>query len=130
MTVMGKFVAVVVGIAMFVMPAAAMPLHCILMVPLSGGENPEPCHMLGMLPSADDQINAAPVDLSCCAVSAALPESIIVPRVPADSGTLVPATSVAFSSDLPPVQIAYDLPNGNAPSPGGPSRAVLCTFLI
>jgi hypothetical protein len=125
MTRIAKFVAVVASIAVFVMPAATMPLHCILKAPAST----HPCHMMGMSSSAD-QINAAPVNHSCCTVSAAKPESATVPRAPAGSGIVAPSTSVAFLSDLPPVPAAYETFDWDVRSPGGPPQAFLCTFLI
>jgi hypothetical protein len=126
MTRIGKFVAVVASIAVFVMPAATMPLHCILMVP-SGG-NAHPCHMMGMESSAD-QIKAAS-DHSCCQLSVARPESIATPRAPADGRIVLPPSSVAFLSDLPAVPMVHGALDRNVQSPGGPPQAVLCTFLI
>jgi hypothetical protein len=128
MRVLGKFVAAIVSITMFVMPAATMPLHCMGMT--SSGENIHPCHMMGMGPSSGDQLKAAPVDLSCCQVSAARPESITVPRAPSDSGTVVLAASVAFLSPVPAARVVREPFNWNAQSPGGPPQAILCTFLI
>jgi len=125
MTSIGKLVAVVVSITLFVMPAAAMPLHCILMTP--SGENTHPCHMMGMNSSAD-QIKAAPSDRSCCEVSAARPESITVPQVPVTS-SVAPAAQ-AFLSDLPAAPVVYEPFDWNVQSPGGPPQAFLCTFLI
>jgi hypothetical protein len=123
-----KFVAVVASIAVFAMPAATLSLHCVLMAPL--GDNPHhQCHMMGVNPSAD-QINAAPVNHSCCTVSAAKPESATVPRAPAGSGIVVPLTSVAFLSDLPAVPAADETFEWDLQSPGGPPQAFLCTFLI
>jgi hypothetical protein len=122
-----KFVAVVASIAVFVMPAATMPLHCILKAPAGGSTHP--CHMMGMSSSAD-QINAAPVNHSCCTVSAAKQESMTAPRVPAGSGIVAPKMAVAFLSDLPAVAAAYEPFDRDAQSPSGPPHAFLCTFLI
>lgn len=129
MTGIGKFVALVASIAVFVMPAAAMPLHCILMVP-SGG-NVHPCHMMGMSSSADsEQVSAAPFDHSCCQVSAARPESMTVPQPPSSKGILAPPTTNALLADLPAAPVLHERLDWTAPSPGGPPQAVLCTFLI
>jgi hypothetical protein len=127
MTRIVKFVALVASIAVFVMPAATMPLHCVLMAP-SGGDA-HPCHMMGMTSSAN-QITTAPSDHSCCQVSAARPEPITVPRAPAGSGIVVPLTLLAFLSDLPAVPALREAFDWNVQSPGGPPQAVLCTFLI
>ncbi len=126
MTGIGKLVAVVVSITVFVMPAAAMPLHCILMTP--SGESAHPCHMMGMS-SAADQMKAAPSDPSCCEVSAARPELITVPQAPVAS-SVAPTASQAFLSDLPAAPGVYGPFDWNVPSPGGLPQAVLCTFLI
>ena len=126
MTGIGKLVAVVVSITLFVMPAAAMPLHCILMTP--SGESAHPCHMMGMNSSAD-QVKAAPSDRSCCEVSAARPESITAPQAPVTS-LVAPSASQAFLSDLPASPVAHGPFDWNVQSPGGPPQAVLCTFLI
>jgi len=123
---MGKVVAVVASIAMFVMPAATMPLHCLLMTP--AGENAHPCHMMEMN-STGDQIKAATSDRSCCAVSAARPESIAVPQAPVTS-SVAPTASQTFLSDLPAVPVVQGRFDWNAHSPGAPPQAVLCTFLI
>lgn len=123
----GKFVAVLASIALFVMPAATMPLHCIFKA--SSGGNTHPCHMMGMNSSAD-QINAAPSNHSCCQVSAAKPESITVPQSPAGKGMVAPATTNAFLSDLPTAPVLHELFDWTVKSPAGPPLAVLCTFLI
>jgi hypothetical protein len=126
MTRIGKVVAVVASIAMFLMPAAAMPLHCLLMAP--SGDNAHPCHMMGM-ESTGNQIKAAPSDHSCCAVSDAKPQSIAVPQAPVtNSGT--PTASHAFLSDLSAAPVVHGPFDRNVQSPGGPPQAVLCTFLI
>jgi hypothetical protein len=128
MTRIWKFVAVVASIAVFAMPAATLSLHCVLMAPI--GDNPNhQCHMMmGMNPSAD-QINAAPVNQSCCQVSAARPESITVPQAPV-TRSVAPTASQAFLSDLPPVPVVHGSSDWNVKSPGGPPQAILCTFLI
>ncbi|MGB9072218.1 MAG: hypothetical protein WCC22_06070 [Terriglobales bacterium] len=121
-----KFAAVVLSIAIFAMPGAAMPLHCMLMAPSSGSTHP--CHMMGMNPSAD-QINAASVNEICCTVSAARPESIIVPQTPV-TNSVAPAASPALLSDLPAGPVVHVPFDTIAQSPGAPPQAVLCTFLI
>jgi hypothetical protein len=126
MTGIGKFAAVLLSIAIFAMPAATMPLHCILKAPSSGSTHP--CHMMGMNPSAD-RINAAPVNRSCCEVSAARPESITVPQAPV-TRSVAPTASQAFLSDLPAAPVVHGSFDWNVKSPGGPPQAVLCTFLI
>jgi len=126
MTCSGKFAAVVLSITIFAMPAATMPLHCILKAPSSGSTHP--CHMMGMNPSAD-QINAAPVNHCCCTVSAAKTESITVPRAPL-TNSLAPMASQAFLSDLPAAPVVHEPFDWTLQSPGGPPQAVLCTFLI
>jgi hypothetical protein len=128
MTRIWKFVAVVASIAVFAMPAATLSLHCVLMPPL--GDNPhQHCRMMVMNPSAD-QIDAAPVNHSCCTVSAAKTETPTVPRAPAGTGIVAPQMSVAFLSDLPAVPAAYEPFDRDMQSPGGPPQAFLCTFLI
>jgi hypothetical protein len=122
-----KFVAVVASIAVFAMPAATLSLHCVLMAPL--GDNPhQHCHMMGMNPAAD-QINAAPVNHSCCAVSAAKTESITLPRDPGTS-SIAPTALRAFLSDVPAAPVVHELFDWNVQSPGAPLQAVLCTFLV
>jgi hypothetical protein len=127
MTRIWKFVAVVASIAVFAMPAATLSLHCVLMAPM--GDNPNhQCHMMGMNPSAD-QINATPVNQSCCQVSAARPESITVPQAPV-TRSVAPTASQAFLSDLPAGPVVHGSFDWNLKSPGGPPQAVLCIFLI
>ncbi len=128
MTRIGKFVAVVASIAVFAMPAATLSLHCLLMAPM--GDNPHhQCHMMGMNPAAD-QINAAPVNHSCCQVSAAKPESMTVPQSPSGKGILAPPSTNALLADLPAAPVLHELLDWTALSPGGPPQAALCTFLI
>jgi hypothetical protein len=122
----GKLAAVVLSIAILAMPAAAMPLHCLLMPP--SGENAHPCHMMGMDSSADN-IKATPSDHSCCAVSAARPESIAVPQAPVTS-SVAPTASQTFLSDLPAAPVVPGPFDWNVQSPGAPPQALLCTFLI
>jgi hypothetical protein len=126
MTYIGKFAAVVLSIAIFAMPAATMPLHCLLMPP--SGENAHPCHMMGMNPSADN-IKATPSDRSCCAVSAARPESIAVPQAPVTS-SVAPTASQTFLSDLLAAPVVHGRLDWIVQSPGAPPQALLCTFLI
>ena len=127
MTRIWKFAAVVASIAVFAMPAATLSLHCVLMPPL--GNNPHhPCRMIVMNPAAD-QILAAPVNHSCCTVSAAKTESITVPREPVTSSVVLRA-SQAFLSDLSAAPVAHERFDWNVQSPGAPPQAVLCTFLI
>lgn len=126
MTGLGKLVAVFVSITIFVMPAAAMPLHCMFMT--SSGENAHPCHMMAMNSSAD-QFQTAPSDHPCCQVSAARPESITVAQAPVSS-SVVPVVSQSFWSDLPAGPAVHGPFDWNVQSPGGPPQAVLCSFLI
>lgn len=126
MTRIWKLAAVVASITLFMMPAAAMPLHCMLMTP--SGESAHPCHMMGMNSSAD-QVQTAPSDHSCCAVTGARPESITVPQAPVTSA-VAPTVSQAFLSDLPAAPVVHGPFGWNVQSPGGPPQAVLCTFLI
>jgi hypothetical protein len=127
MTRIWKFVAVVASIAVFAMPAATLSLHCVLMPPL--GDSPHhQCRMMVMNPSAD-QIDAAPVNHSCCTVSAARTESITVPREPLTSSVVLTA-SQAFLSDLPVAPVAYERFDWKLQSPGAPPQALLCIFLI
>ena len=129
MNYVAKFVAVVASIAIFAMPAAAMPLHCMLKAP--SGESTHPCHMVGMSSSADPaQIGSAPVDHSCCQVSAAKPETMTAPQSPSGKGILAPPTTSALLADLPALPVVHDLLDWTVPSPGGTPQAVLCTFLI
>ena len=125
MAYIGKFAAVALSIAIFAMPTAAMPLHCILKAP--SGPSTHPCHMMGMNPSAD-QINAALVNHSCCVVSAAKPEPIAVPRALGTS-SVAPTASQAFLSDLPAAPVFHE-PSGWIAQSSGAPQALLCTFLI
>lgn len=130
MTRTGKLVAAVVGITMFVMPAAAMPLHCILTASSGQAEHPT-CHMrMGMNPTADQITPAAPSDHSCCQAPAAKPESVTVPRSPTGKRMIAPPATNGLLSDLPPVAVRHELLARTAKSAGGPPLAVLCTFLI
>ncbi|MBZ5612366.1 MAG: hypothetical protein LAO23_00035 [Acidobacteriia bacterium] len=122
----GKYAAVVLSIAIFAMPAAAMPLHCILNAPSSGSTHP--CHMMGMNPFAN-QINAALVNHSCCTVAAAKPEPITMPQAPV-TNSAAPATSPEFLSDFPVAPVLHEPSDRIAQSPGAPPQAVLCTFLV
>jgi|SRR5215469_1408184 len=126
MTRIAKFVGVLVSIAIFVMPAAAMPFRCLLMTSTREGANP--CHMMAMTPSPDASQLGANVDHSCCQVSAARPESM---TVPAASGkwTIAPPAVTVTLVDLSAAPVRRDVLDF-APSPGGPPLAVLCTFLI
>lgn len=126
MTRIWKLAAVVASVTLLVMPAAAMPLHCILMTP--SGANAHSCHMMGMNSSADE-IKAAPSDRSCCAVSAARPESITVPQAPVTS-SVAPTASETFLSDIPASPVVHGPLDWNVQSPGGAPQSVLCTFLI
>jgi hypothetical protein len=127
MTRIWKFVAVVASIAVFAMPAATLSLHCVLMPPL--GDNPHhQCRMMVMNPSAD-QIDAAPVNHSCCAVSAAKTESTTLPRDPG-TRSVAPTALRAFLSDVPAAPVVHELVDWNVQSPGAPPQSVLCTFLI
>lgn len=124
----GKIVAMLVGIALFAMPAVAMPLHCILMVP-SGAENPHPCHMMAGAPSAD-RIGAVPPNLSCCRVSAAKPEAVISPQAPSSSGLLVQPAVSTLLLDPPDSPVVHEPPDWATQSRGTPPQALLCTFLV
>ena len=126
MTRIWKLAAVVASITMFVMPVAAMPLHCIFMP--SSGDNAHPCHMMGMT-SSTDQVKTAPSDHSCCQVSAARPESITVPQAPV-ALSVAPTVSQAFLSDVPAIPVVHGSLDWIMQSPDGPPQAVLCTFLI
>ena len=124
-----KFVTAVFSVlAVFVMPAATMPLHCMLKAP--SGEGAQPCHMMGMSSSGDAaQVSTASFDHSCCQVSAARPESMTVPQSPSGKGILAaPATTALFGS-LPAEPVLREVLVWTAP-PGGPHQAVLGTFLI
>jgi hypothetical protein len=126
MTCIGKFAAVVLSMTIFAMPAAAMPLHCLLMAP--SGENAHPCHMMGM-GSSPDNIKATPSDRSCCQVAAARPQPFTVPQAPVIN-SVVPTTAQTFLSDLPAFPAAHRSFDWIPQSPGALSQAVLCTFLI
>jgi hypothetical protein len=126
MTLTGKFVVVVASIAVFVMPTAAMPLHCLLMT--SPGESAHPCHMMEMSLSTGASRISAAVDHSCCQVSAAKPVSLTVPSF-SGKWTIVPPATNVMLADLPPALVLHEV-LGCAASPGGPPLAVLCTFLI
>ena len=128
MTRIVKFTAVVLSIAIFAMPAATLPLHCVFMAP--SGNNPHPqCDMAGMN-SPVEQMKAGPNNRACCEVSAPKPESIIVPQAPASSAITAPLTSQASLSDLPAAPVCNEPSDWLAQSPGAPPQAVLCTFLI
>lgn len=126
---MGRFVAVVASITMLVMPAAALPLHCILTA--SSGQAGHPtCHMMmGMNPAAD-QITPAPSNHACCQVSAARPESLTAPQSPTGKEMIAPPAASALLSDLAPAPVLPRFPGRTAQSPSGPPLALLCTFLI
>lgn len=126
MTCRGKFVAVVLSMAIFAMPAAALPLHCLLTAP--SGENAHPCHMMGMESSADN-IKATPSDRSCCEVAAARPQPFSVPQAPV-TNSFAPTTAQTFLSDLPAAPVVREPFDWNVQSPAAPPQAVLCTFLI
>lgn len=130
MTRTTKFVtAVFVAIAVFVMPAASMPLHCMLMAP--SGETANPCQMMGMSPSAGAaQFNSAPFNHPCCQASAVKPETMTVPQSPSGKGLLALPPTGKLLADLPAVTVVHNLLDSTVPSPGGPPQAVLCTFLI
>jgi hypothetical protein len=118
---------VMVSAAAFAMPAATLPLHCVLMAPMANSSHQQ-CLMVGMNSSVE-QIKAGGANHSCCTVSAAKPELIAVPPAPADHGMFAPQASVAFLCDLPSAPI-HELLAWNVQSLGGPPQAVLCTFLI
>ena len=125
---MGKLVAVVASIAVFVMPAATMPFHCMLRAP--SGET-HPCPMMGRSSSADEeQVSLAHFDHSCCQVSTAKPESLTVPQSSSGKRILAPPTTNAVLADLPAAPLLHELRESAVPSLGGPPQAVLCTFLI
>ena len=126
MKCIGKFAAVVLSMAIFAMPAAAMPLHCLLMAP--SGANAHPCPMMGM-DSSSDNIKAAPSDRSCCEVAAARPQPFTVSQAPV-TNSFAPAASQALLSDLPAAPVAHGPFDWIAQLPGAPPQAVLCTFLI
>lgn len=125
-----KFVAAVLAvIAVFVVSAAAMPLHCMFMAP--SGEGGQPCHMMGMSSPADGvQVSSAPFDHSCCQVSAAKPESLTVPQSPSGKGVLAPPAANALLAELPTAPVLRQFLVWTAPPPSGPPQAVLCTFVI
>lgn len=125
-----KFVtAVVAVIAVFAMPAASMPLHCMLTAP--SGESAHPCHMMGMNSSTQtDQMSSVAFDHSCCQVSAAKTESMSVFPSPSGKGTLAPPATSALLAKLPAEPALRDHLDFGAPPPGGLPQAVLCTFLI
>lgn len=128
MTSLGKFVALIASIALFVGPVTAMPLHCILMAH-SGSENPHQCHMSEVNSSAN-QITAPLSNYSCCHVSAAEPGSVTLPQLPAGMGTAAYLAINAFMFDLPVAPVCSKASDGIVQSPGGSPQAVLCIFLI
>jgi hypothetical protein len=125
MTCVGKFAAVLLSITILAMPAATMPLHCLM---ATSGGNAHPCHTMGMDSSADN-IKGTPSDRSCCTVSPARPQPFTVPQAPV-TNSVAPTASQTFLSDppaVPVVQVPFDW---NIQSPSTPPQAVLCTFLI
>jgi hypothetical protein len=122
----GKFAAVVLSLAIFAAPAAAMPLHCLFMAP--SGANAHPCPMMGM-DSSSDNIKAAPSDRSCCEVAAARPHPFTVSQAPV-TNSVAPTTTQTFLFDLPAAPVARGPLDWIAQLPGAPPQAVLCTFLI
>lgn len=126
MTYPGKFVAVLLSITIFAMPAAAMSLPCLLISP--SGENAHACHMMGMNSSAYN-IKATPSDHSCCKVAAARPQPLTVPQAPV-TNSVAPTASQAFLSDLPNAPLVHGRLDWIVQSPGAPPQALLCTFLI
>jgi predicted component of type VI protein secretion system len=131
MTLVGKFAAVVASIALFLMPAAAMPFHCMLTAPVEPAGHPT-CHhmMMGDKPAADQIAAGTPSDHSCCQVSAAKPESLTTPQSPAGKRILPPPATNAMLSDLPTARVPHEPFDWTSVLPDGPPQAVLCTFLI
>jgi hypothetical protein len=129
MSRMGKLVAIIVSIAVFVMPAATLPLHCIFKAP--SGQSADPCRMIGMSTSESaEQVKSAPFDHSCCQVSAPRTESPTVPQSSAAKQILTPTITNGLLAVLPATPDLRGLPHSPASSPAGPPQAVLCTFLI
>lgn len=127
MTTLGKFVAVIASLALFLMPASAMPLHCLLMG-VAGGIHHQ-CHMTEASPSGD-QVGALPSHYSCCSVSPAESESTTVPLPPPAKGAVAQVATDAFLVDLMALAVDQGLSDSNPQSPGGLRQAVLCVFLI
>jgi hypothetical protein len=126
---MGKLVAIIASIAVFAMPAATLPLHCILKAP--SGQSPDPCRMMGMSPSANaEQVKSAPFDHSCCQVSAPRAESPPVPQSSAAKRILTPPGTNGLLAFLPATPDLSGLSHSPASSHGNPPQALLGTFLI
>jgi hypothetical protein len=123
-----KFIAVVASITVLVVPAATMPLHCILMAP-SGSETPHQCHMMGGI-SLANQISAVPSTNSCCQVPAAKPEAMIVPQSPVGKEIIVVPDTGSLLVDIQEESVLHGSLNWAAQSPGATPQAVLCTFLV
>jgi hypothetical protein len=124
-----KLVAIIASMAVFVMPAATMPLHCTFGVP--SGQTVDPCHMAGMSSSAGTElVNSTPFDHSCCQASAPKPESLTASQSSTGKGILAPATTNVFLVDLSATPALREVPYSTMPSHGGLPQAVLCTFLI
>jgi hypothetical protein len=129
MTCSAKVVAIIASMAVFVMPAATMPLHCTLGVP--SGQTVDSCHMGGIGSFAGDKlVNSTPFDHSCCQVSAPKPESLTVSQSSTSKGIHAPATTNLFLVDLSAAPALREVLHSTMPSDGGLPQAVLCTFLI
>lgn len=129
---MGKFVAVVASIALFVMPVAAMPLHCLFSTSsgAASGEADHSCHHMMETSSAPTQFAAASPNHSCCQVSAGKPEAITAAPSPAGKEIVAPPTTIGLVSDLAAAQVRHERFDWAVSLPGGPPLAVLCTFVI
>lgn len=128
MTLVRKLVAIIAGIALFVMPAAAMPLHCILMASARQAGH-STCHMMmGDNPSSGP-VAAAPSNHSCCQVSGAKPESITVQHSPASKEMIPTFAKTALLPD-PPAIGRRNFFDRTSQLPSGSPQAVLCTFLV
>jgi hypothetical protein len=122
-----KFVAVLASIAVFMLPAATMPLQCLLMGPPKG----EHCHHHVMVTenAPEKQLNPVSYNRLCCDVSAKTAESITLPPLPAGERIVITPIRNTLRSDL----LTLTVHKGHDCAlvlPGGPPQAVLCTFLI
>ena len=122
----GKVVALVASVAMFVMPATPLPLHCVLMAHQSAA-GPHPCGMMRFGAPSGNQTSAVPSELPCCHVSPAKTESTVSAPLPSFAVYLAAEIVLPKTAAAPAFTKNFD---ENERSPGHSPQAVLCTFLI
>jgi hypothetical protein len=122
-----KLVALVLAIAMFVVPAAALSSCGLLMASMS--ESNPCCPMMHGKPSPAS-IRQGPMGESCCQVSSSKPEQqSSLPTQTSNSLEVIPAAP-ASSVDAPYVALHSRFAELLFRPPSASPQAVLCTFLI